>query len=118
MDPRTPGLRRYLYEHLFHQAVQRTQQATGRPIMVSAARRIREDVERRLVASGNPEGMDGKTLGISPVLAAIEESLAESVTDFPGVFRQGNPSDPAYQAMQKSFFDMAGIVRSQNGVSV
>ncbi len=118
MDPRTPGLRRYLYEHLFHQAVQRTQQATGRPIMVSAARRIREDVERRLIASGNPEGMDGKTLGISPVLAAIEESLAEGVTDFPGVFRQGNPSDPAYQAMQKSFFDMAGIVRSQDGVSV
>lgn len=109
MKSQSPGMRRYLYESLFQQAVQRTQEATGKTIMVSAARKLRADVDAKLALVG--KSMDDADLGISPVLAAIEGAMQEGVTDYPGVFKEATAFDPTYQAMQARFFDMAGFPR-------
>lgn len=113
MDPRTPGMRRYLYEYIFHRSVVHAQEASGKTIMVSAAKRLRADVEARLAAQGKP--MDDADLGISPVLGAIEGALSEGVTDRPALFEDPSPSSAAYQAISRDFFDMAGISRTVDG---
>lgn len=109
MDPRSPGMRRYLYEHLFQQTIERTQDATGKIIMVSAARHLRSKVEQKLNAEGR--SMADTDLGIPPVLQAIESTMMENVPGYPGIFSDTTPASPAYLQMQKSFFDMAGFSR-------
>lgn len=109
MDPRSPGMRRYLYEHLFQQTIERTQEATGKTIMVSAARDLRAKVEAKLAAGGR--SMADADLGIPPVLSAIEETMRENVAGYPGVFTEASSTTPAYVQMQTSFFDMAGFAR-------
>lgn len=109
MDPRSPGMRRYLYEHLFQQTIDLTRDATGKTIMVSAARDLRAKVEQKLQQSGR--SMGDADLSITPVLAAIEQTMQEHVPGYPGVFLESTPTAPAYLRMQKSFFDMAGFSR-------
>ena len=109
MDPRSPGMRRYLYEHLFQQTIERTKDATGKIIMVSAARDLREKVEHKLAAEGR--SMSDADLGISPVLRAIEQTMTENVPGYPGIFTEATATSPAYLQMQKTFFDMAGFAR-------
>lgn len=107
MDPRSPGMRRYLYEYLFQQTIERTQDATGKVIMVSAARELREKVEQKLNAEGR--SFADADLGIPPVLQAIESSMQENVPGYPGIFTDTTPASAPYRQMQKSFFDMAGF---------
>ncbi|MCY1718506.1 hypothetical protein OVA26_16340 [Microbacterium sp. SL62] len=109
MDPRSAGMRRYLYEHLFQQTIERTQGATGKTIMVSAARSLRAKVEQALNAENR--SMNDLDLGIPPVLAAIEKTMSENVPGYPGVFLDASSTSPAYLQMQASFFDMAGFAR-------
>lgn len=109
MDPRSPGMRRYLYEHLFQQTIERTQDATGKVIMVSAARDLRSKVEQKLNTDGR--SMADTDLGIPPVLQAIEATMQENVPSYSGIFSDTTPASPAYLQMQKSFFDMAGFSR-------
>ncbi len=109
MDPRSPGMRRYLYEHLFQQTIERTKEATGKTILVSAARDLRAKVERKLATEGL--SMSDANLGITPVLRAIETTMRENVPGYPGVFGDATPTSPAYVQMQTSFFNMAGFSR-------
>lgn len=109
MDPQSPGMRRYLYEHLFQQVIERTQDVTGKVVMVSAARALRSKVEDKLAANGL--SMADANLAIPPVLAAIEDTMQENVPGYPGVFAVGTGADPAYKRMQAAFFDMAGFTR-------
>jgi hypothetical protein len=102
-------MRRYLYEHLFQQTIARTQDMTGKVIMVSAARDLRAKVEQKLVAEGR--SMADADLGIPPVLRAIESTMQENVADYPGIFGDASPESPAYVQMKNSFFDMAGFSR-------
>ncbi|MET0885690.1 MAG: hypothetical protein ABWX92_04495 [Mycetocola sp.] len=110
MDPRSPGMRRYLYEHLFQQTIERTQDATGKIIMVSAARDLREKVEQQLATVGL--SMADADLGIPPVLRAIEDTMQENVPGYPGIFADTSPTSPAYIQMKNAFFDMAGFSRT------
>lgn len=109
MDPRSPGMRRYLYEHLFQQTIERTQDVTGKVVMVSAARDLRAKVEQKLASEGL--SMADADLGIPPVLRAIESTMQENVPDYPGLFATATSADPAYAAMQATFFNMAGFSR-------
>ncbi|WP_123539834.1 hypothetical protein [Plantibacter flavus] len=110
-------MRRYLYEHLFQQTIERTQDATGKVIMVSAARDLRSKVEQRLAAEGRSIA-DGD-LGIPPVLRAIEETMQENVRGYPGIFADTSPASPAYVQMKDAFFDIAGFTRKgADGVTV
>jgi hypothetical protein len=109
MDPKSPGMRRYLYEHLFQQTIERTQDVTGKIIMVSAARDLRAKVEQKLAAEGR--SIADADLGIPPVLRAIETTMQENVPGYPGVFTDTGPASPAYEQMKNSFFDMAGFSR-------
>ncbi|MCI4659596.1 hypothetical protein [Cryobacterium zhongshanensis] len=110
-------MRRYLYEHLFQQTIERTQDATGKIIMVSAARDLRAKVEQKLAAEGR--SMADADLGIPPVLRAIESTMQENVTGYQGVFTDTSPTSPAYIQMKDKFFDMAGFARkSADGASV
>jgi hypothetical protein len=109
MDPQSPGMRRYLYEHLFQQVIERTQDVTGKVVMVSAARALRSKVEDGLAADGL--SMADANLAIPPVLAAIEQTMQENVPGYPGIFTEGTSADPAYRRMQAAFFDMAGFSR-------
>jgi hypothetical protein len=109
MDPSSNGMRRYLYEHLFQQTIARAQDVTGKIIMVSAARDLRSKLDAKLAERNLT--MDDSTLGISPVLEAIEATMSENVTGYPGVFTDATAQSPAYVAMKDSFFDMAGFSR-------
>lgn len=113
MNPKSPGTRRYLYEYLFHQAVEQAKADTGRPIMISAARKIRADVESRLQAQGLSSS--DPDLRVSPVLTAIEDALSEGVKGYRPVFPERSPESPAYQRMLSEFTDMIGSTR--NGTS-
>lgn len=110
INPQSPGMRRYLYEFLFHQTIERTKEATGKPIMVSAARDLRSKVEAHLRSEGR--SIEDADLAIPPVLRAIEETMAENVPGYPNVFADTRPSSPAYQSMRDDFFNMAGFVRT------
>lgn len=102
-------MRRYLYEHLFQQTIERTKDVTGSTIMVSAARDLREKVEQALVAEGR--SMADPDLGIPPVLRAIESTMQVNVPGYPGIFTDTSPASPAYNHMKDKFFDMAGFSR-------
>jgi hypothetical protein len=102
-------MRRYLYEHLFQQTIERTQDATGKTILVSAARDLRSKVEQKLTGEGL--SMADANLSISPVLRAIESTMQENVPGYPGIFGDATPESPAYQQMKDAFFDMAGFSR-------
>ena len=109
MKTQSPGMRRYLYEYLFHQSIKRTQEATGKVITVSAAKRLRRGVDAALRDQG--VSINDADLAIPPVLTAIETALSRGVEGYPGIFKTPSGSDPAYRAMHASFFDMAGFVR-------
>ncbi len=109
-------MRRYLYEHLFQQTIERTQDATGKIIMVSAARDLRAKVEQKLNAQ--QLSMGSADLGIPPVLSAIEQTMQENVAGYPGIFTDATSASPAYVQMQTSFFDMAGFSRRAQDGSV
>ena len=117
MDPRSPGMQRYFYEYVFHQAIERAkarmaadhqnvagQRRTAAPtIMVSAARRMRTEVEAKL-----PEGGFDARPDISQVLGAIEETMAERVAGHEPIFGSQGTADPAYRAMLSSFTNHIG----------
>ena len=109
MKSQSPGMRRYLYEYLFYSTVQRTQEITGKTITVSAARKLREDVEHRLNVEGT--SMSDPRLGIQPVLRSIEGAMSEGVEGYPNPFADPSPANPAYQRMKNTFSDMVGLVR-------
>lgn len=110
MRPSSPGTRRYLYEHLFYDAVQRTQQATGEVITVSAARKLRADMDRHLAEKSL--SMDDSRLTIPPVLEAIESSLSNGVEGYPGFYAEDTSSaNPSYQRGKDSFYDVMGFSR-------
>ena len=69
------GMRRYLYEYFFHQTVERTKELTGKPLMISQVRRLRDQVEEKLRAQGT--SMQAPDLRVSPVLNAIEDTMIE-----------------------------------------
>lgn len=110
MDPRSTGMRRYLYEHLFYKTVQETQAATGAVITISAARALRTKMEDRL-QEHNLSMADPK-LGVPPVLWAIDEAMSE-VPGYKSTFKNEGTSSPAYNRMRVEFFDMAGIARKE-----
>lgn len=113
MEPKSTGMRRHLYEHLFQQVVERTKEATGRTIMVSAARRLRAGLDEALAAQGR--SMDDANLGIQPVLAAIEQTMS-GVEGYPRLFADDvSPSNPFYQRAQARFFDEAGFTLTLPG---
>lgn len=109
IDPKSPGMRRYLYEYLFHQTIERTKDATGKPIMVSAARDLRSKVDAHLASEGR--SIEDADLAIPPVLRAIENAMRENVPGYPRVFADTSPSSPAYTSMRDDFFNMAGFTR-------
>lgn len=107
MRAQSPGMRRYLYEYLFHSSVQRAQEHGGKVISVSGAVALRADVERRLVAAGT--SMEDPHLGISPVLSAIEGALSQGVAGYSGTFVDGGPQDRVYLSMRDDFCAITGL---------
>lgn len=108
MRPSSEGTRRYLYESIFYDVVQATQQATGEVITISSARKLRADVDRELAARGT--SMENKNLAIEPVLSSIETTMSQGVKGYPGYFSQSvGPDNSFYQDSKNRFFHSAGF---------
>lgn len=107
MKQNSKGLRRYLYENIFHESVRATQERTGRTIMVSAARHLRTRLDAELVSRGTR--MDDPKLGIPAVLSSINAVMSEGVEGYVPIFREEGSADPAYRRMYRDFADTAGF---------
>lgn len=107
MDPKSPGTRRYLYEYLFHQAVETTKASLDKPVMISQARRVRALVDAKLAQAGTT--MDDSSLDLPTVLGAIEDAMSESVSGYRPVFEPRGSASPAYKQMVGRFSDMFGL---------
>ena len=101
------GMRRYLYEYFFHQTVERTKELTGKPLMISQVRRLRDQVEEKLRAQGT--SMQAPDLRVSPVLNAIEDTMIENVPGYSPRFGDRTVESPGYKILTGRFMSMAGL---------
>lgn len=107
MRTNQPGMRRYLYEQLYVNAVEVTKARTQAPFMISEAKRLRLELESNLAAAGT--SMDDPNLGISQVLGAIDDTLGASVADYQPVYPQRSARDEQYQRAYGVFSDRMAI---------
>lgn len=118
MNRSTPGMHRYFYEFLFHQSVEEANQqmqARGtRPMMVSAAKNLRQQVDQRLRDTSNKtveSANDGK-LGVTEYLTAVDDVMEASVEGYERLYSEGIKS-PLYQGVKNDFFTMTGLNEGQ-----
>lgn len=113
------GLRRYLYEYVFHQAVDQARDQAAEVIPISQAKAVRARVDELLTRT-QPLSVDGSSepvpahlghpkLGINACLGAIDQALGESVRDYEPQFGAHDSQDPRYQQLQRAFMRDTGV---------
>lgn len=113
------GLRKYLYEYIFHQAVEQARDQTSEIVPISQAKSIRARVDEILsqrpaapvVPDGNPisQSMAHPRLSIPDCLSAIDQALTEAVPDYEPQFGIHTGEDPRYQELQSAFMRMTEV---------
>lgn len=101
------GLRRYLYEYIFHDVVRMAREQTSTVIPISQAKAIRRDMDQRL--SNHGFSVAHPKLGVNAYLTALEESMAASVPNYKPMFSERTMSDGTYQRLQAQFKKIAGV---------
>lgn len=113
----SPGLNRYLYEYLFHQAITATRENTGEIIPISQAKAIRRDVARgfasaqRAANEGRDANADPIRLGPKAFAHEINTAITESVTDAEPPY--STPAD--VNRAQSEFIASIGLSGSRPG---
>ena len=114
------GLRQYLYEYMFHRMVDDAREQAGGSLLISQARAIREDAERRIraqqVSYTDAEGqrhraqarIDHPRLGLGTALGSFEDAFAEAVPGYQRRFSEYSVSDPVYAKYNSEFMNMLG----------
>lgn len=103
------GLRRYLYEYVAYDAIDRTREATGLLIPISQAKAIRRRVDEKLADVQAGLNVAHPDLGVSAFLTALDGSIQELIPGAPAVFEQHQLSDPRFQQLQAQFMHEVGV---------
>lgn len=103
MDPNVPGTRRYFFEYLYQQAIERTKELLDRPIMISAARKLRLDLEEEL----RRRNTSFDQWQPSEIASAIDETLGQ-IEGYVPMFDKGAKSE-AYLQTFGQFANMIGM---------
>lgn len=113
MQRTAPGTRRYFYEYLFHQAIEGVKADKGRPdaVMVSAARRMRSDLDAALAARGTTIDQ----ARVNDLLGSVNEVLGAGVADYSPMFPTGTTADEAYSRLYQGYLSMIEAPRDQAG---
>lgn len=96
------GLRRYMYEYMFAQVIERVKAQTGEPFMASRARAVRRQVEGVLVGLGS--SMDDPSLGPGTFVKAVNEVVG-GIDGVRTPF-EGDEGKNFYNTTQRAFFSM------------
>ncbi|WP_435109310.1 hypothetical protein [Nocardiopsis synnemataformans] len=113
MDPKSPGLRRYLYEHVFYRAIQQVQRQTKQTVLVSTARMLRGRLDADLIAGGVEGGIGNPNLGVSRLLTSVEKVL--SGQGHGGLFSDATHTNELYRRAFVEFHDITGLRRVHQG---
>ena len=96
---RNDGLRRYLYEYVFHDTVTAARRSTGMTIPISAARSVRARIDELV-------NLDDERLAVTPFLTAMDQAMGEAVPGYLSRFADGSAQDPTYRQIQDRFVAM------------
>lgn len=104
----SPGLNRYLYEYLFHQAIETAREETGEIVPISQAKAIRRTVARSFAAAEKTANAE-RAAGTSPVRLGpkafaqkINEAVAGAVPEATAPFADGQAVDRALSEFTSS----------------
>lgn len=101
------GLRRYLYEYTFFDAVGQAREKTGAVIPISQAKAIRRAMDEKLAVDGY--SVAHPKLGVNALLTSLDASMAESVPNYEPLFGDHTMQNENYQRLQAQFMKTAGI---------
>lgn len=107
---RGSGIRQYLYEYVYHQAIAVARTQTGQIIPISQARAIRRDIDQRLAEQDlHVVGARGTEPNLPQFLGAVNNAMVASIPGLSPVFTSLDRTDRQYQRMQAQFMYEVGI---------
>lgn len=113
---KTEGLRGYLYEYVFYASIEKAKATTGRPIMVSEARRLRAELEQEL--SGASSGVQDPNLKVGLLTSSIDKVMSANIEGYQPTTMADYSGGPNVKGHYAQFMDFIGRTRKQNGVDV
>lgn len=111
---RNDGLGRFFYEFAFHQLIEGHKERTGKPVMISQARHLRDRLGHALAnpaftGEGLPPLTMDDTIPIPSFMSVVDEVLKDGIAGYESPFTEYTGADATYAKLRADMCNMVGM---------